>query len=316
MTTNTSKIPQMSSKSTKRSRNRTLRSCTECHRRKQRCNRNHPCDDCLERGVPHKCHFVIPLDARDRRIFTGEEVLLSLESVEDLRSARPSYGSTRTPTDETQLWFPSRTPTYDIEMQALFWPNLTSDIVGGFDPFSVLPNTTGDPLSKSTLIEYFIKQLGPWLGSYDDAQLLGRPAFSWLPFALHHPPLLYATLLGAAVHLDRKQPMDKRILVWYKIETMRLANQTMNVPNEAATDQMLLVVLILLYFNVGGGNGEEYETHLSGINQMLILRGGMGNLGMRGMIKNWLGICYGPWNHDWHHGSFVDFYGIKQKSHI
>lgn len=78
---------------------------------------------------------------------------------------------------------------------------------------------------------------------------MGRPAFSWLPFALQHPPLFYATLLGAAVHLDRKRPINKRSLVWYKIETMRLANKTMNVPHEAATDQMLLVVLILLYFN-------------------------------------------------------------------
>ncbi|KAI9641714.1 hypothetical protein NHQ30_009570 [Ciborinia camelliae] len=159
--------------------------------------------------------------------------------------------------DEALILFPTHKATDNIELQTSFWPTPTSGIVGGFDPFSVLPDTTGDPLPKSTLIEYcklrfpymgsiiltilkVIKQLGPWLGSYDDAQLLGRPAFSWLPFALHHPPLFYATLLGAAVHLDRKQPMDKRTLFWYKIETMRLANQTMNLPNEAATDQMLL----------------------------------------------------------------------------
>lgn len=78
---------------------------------------------------------------------------------------------------------------------------------------------------------------------------MGRPAFSWLPFALQHPPLFYATLLGAAVHLDRKRPIDKRSLFWYKIETIRLANETINIPHEAATDQMILVVLILLYFN-------------------------------------------------------------------
>ncbi|KAA8571231.1 hypothetical protein EYC84_000564 [Monilinia fructicola] len=227
-------------------------------------------------------------DARDRRILTGEEVLLSLESVEDLRGAGPSYASTRAPIDE-----------------AVFHPTPTAGIVGGFDLFSVLPETTGDPIPKSILLEYFINQLAPWLSSYDDAQISGRPAFSWLPFALHHPPLLYATLLSAAVHLDRKQPMDKRTLVWYKFETIRLANETMNIPIQATADEMLLV---------GGGNAEEYEMHLSGINQMLTIRGGMGSLGMRGMIKNWLGICYGPWNNDWHYGIFADFYGIKRKS--
>lgn len=55
--------------------------------------------------------------------------------------------------------------------------------------------------------------------------------------------------------------------------------------------------------------------HLLGINKMLTMRGGMNTLGMSGMITNWLKVCYGPWNHDWHYGLFVDFYGIKRKSH-
>ncbi|KAJ8060327.1 hypothetical protein OCU04_010661 [Sclerotinia nivalis] len=235
MTSNTSRTPQMQNKSSKQSRNRTLLSCTECHRRKQKCNRKHPCNDCLERGVPHKCHFVPSLrrdlkydhkstgEARDRRILTGEEVLLSHESVADLRSARPCYASK---------------------------PSLSSEFMGGFDAFSVLPGTTGDPLPKSTLIEYFIRRLGPWLGSFEDAPHVDCTAFTWLKIASHHPSLFYATLLGSVVHRGRKQPIDKRTLIWYKIETMRLANEAMNIPNEGATDQMLLVVLILLYFNV------------------------------------------------------------------
>ncbi|THV54388.1 hypothetical protein BGAL_0028g00440 [Botrytis galanthina] len=246
MTSNTTKVPQMQSRSSKQSRDRTILSCTECHRRKQKCNRNHPCNNCLERRVPHKCHFVIPLRrwdpkldyqttkaARDRRILAGEEVLLSLESVDDLRSVGSSYASTRAPTDLTQTLFSNHTSTHDIKSQASFWPNLTSGILDGFDPFSILPDTSGDPLPKSILIEYC-----PWLGTYDDSKV------------------------------------------------------------------------------VGGGDGEEYEMHLLGINQMLIMRGGMGSLGMRGMIKNWLGVCYGPWNHDWHYGLFVDFYGIKRQSNV
>ena len=63
--------------------------------------------------------------------------------------------------------------------------------------------------------------------------------------------LFYATLLGAAVHLDRKQPVgDQRKLLWYKVQTIRLANEKLNQPSEAASDQMILVALILLYFNV------------------------------------------------------------------
>lgn len=71
----------------------------------------------------------------------------------------------------------------------------------------------------------------------------------------------------------------------------------------------------LTKYQVGGADGEEYEVHLLGINQMLLIRGGMGNLGMRGMIRNWLKICYGPWSHDWHYGLFADFHGIKRLLH-
>lgn len=93
-------------------------------------------------------------DARDRRILTGEEVLLSLKSVDDLKSARPSYATTHTPTDMSSILFSNHTSTNDIEPPAFFWPFLTSSFVGGFDPFSALPDTTGDPLPKSILIEY------------------------------------------------------------------------------------------------------------------------------------------------------------------
>ncbi|KAM3074622.1 hypothetical protein ACMFMG_008050 [Clarireedia jacksonii] len=188
--------------------------------------------------------------------------------------------------------------------------------VGGFDPFSALPEKSGEPIHRPILIEYFLRKLAPWLSHCDDGQLPNTPAYSWLPFALHHPPLFYALLLSAVVHLDRIQPMDKQILLWYKIETMRLANERLNIPDEGIADQMLIVVLILLYFNrqVGGGNAREYETHLAGIHQMIILRGGIDKLGMRGMVKNWLEVCYGPWKPDWHYGLFAEFHGIKQEA--
>ena len=43
---------------------------------------------------------------------------------------------------------------------------------------------------------------------------------------------------------------------------------------------------MLTGFQVGGGNTEEYEIHLKGINEMVKLRGGLENLGMRGMVRN------------------------------
>ncbi len=38
-------------------RRRTVRTCGECHRRKQKCDRAKPCNVCLERNVPEKCFY-------------------------------------------------------------------------------------------------------------------------------------------------------------------------------------------------------------------------------------------------------------------
>jgi hypothetical protein len=149
------------------------------------------------------------------------------------------------------------------------------------------------------------------------------PRLAWLPFAMGHLPLFYATLLTAAVHLNRRRPLkDPSALIWFKVQTIKMANEAMIDPAEAASDQMIIVALVLLYFNVrtfpvfipkasahensqvGGGNTAEYEIHLKGINDMLKIRGGKHKLGMRGMVKNWLAICHGPWSDGWEDGCF------------
>jgi hypothetical protein len=47
-------------KKEKKRRNRLVLSCTECHRRKQQCDRNIPCARCVKRGVPELCHMDAP----------------------------------------------------------------------------------------------------------------------------------------------------------------------------------------------------------------------------------------------------------------
>ena len=55
----------------------------------------------------------------------------------------------------------------------------------------------------------------------------------------------------AAVLLNRKRRFrDKGVLHWFKAETIRCANKTMNDPTQAASDEMIMVALILLVFNV------------------------------------------------------------------
>ena len=43
---------------------------------------------------------------------------------------------------------------------------------------------------------------------------------------------------------------DRSALLRLKVQTIRLANENMDNPSEAVSDQMMMVALILLYFNV------------------------------------------------------------------
>jgi hypothetical protein len=97
-----------------------------------------------------------------------------------------------------------------------------------------------------------IERLAPWLSYLDDGLTTATPRLAWLPFALEHTAFFYATLLTAAVHLNRRRPMrDKSALIWFKVQTIKYANERMNLPpSEAASDEMIMVALVLLYFNV------------------------------------------------------------------
>lgn len=258
---------------------------------------------------------------------TGEEVVLTPESVDALAILSTTSGSTGTmheASDSQQPHTEVDSSATLIELSAGFEllqslpfrpksPNVASGLkykpqplsIGGLDPFSVLPETAGEPVPKELLIRYYIERLAPWLCYLDDSLAPDGPRIAWLPFALEHTAFFYATLLTAAVHLNRRRKMrDPSALYWFKVQTIKHANENMSIPGKAATDEMIMVALILLYFNIGEANVEEYEIHLKGIHQMLKVRGGAENLGMRGMARNWLAICWGPWREGWQYGQF------------
>ncbi|KAH8787484.1 hypothetical protein F5882DRAFT_354902 [Hyaloscypha sp. PMI_1271] len=285
-------------------RTRGLLSCLECHRRKQKCNREPPCSDCVERGLPEKCIYraannpnrfdpandgmlTIP---RLKRVLTGEEVVLTIESVYALaetslvvaphprRYAHPNQFSFLDPSSFNTNADSSFSQNLTVRPKS---PNVSSGLyydlplgtLSTFDPFSMLPEMIGEPVPKQLLIRYYLERLAPWFCYLEDNLADIKPRIAWLPFALVHKPFFYATLLTAAVHLNRKRRFrDPAALLWFKAET--------------------------------GRNTEEFEIHLRGINEMVKWRGGKENLGMRGMVRNWLEVCYGPWHDGWEYGHF------------
>lgn len=227
--------------------------------------------------------------SRFRRIISGEEVVLSPESVAALASS--AFIAALEPAPES-VSLTSLTYNADIIRQEPHTqrflarsrgyavsilpeqPNITSGLnynngLESYDPFSILPDIEGEPVPKQLLIRYCrlpqitsakkiacllitdVERLAPWL-CYLDAELnLEAPKIAWLGFAVKHTAFYYATLLTAAVHLNRRRKLkDPAALIWYKVHTIQLANEKMRVAEEAASDEMIMTALILLYFNV------------------------------------------------------------------
>lgn len=52
----------------KSKRNRVILSCQQCHKRKQQCDRGHPCSRCVNRGCPDACTYEEPKEVKKRRL--------------------------------------------------------------------------------------------------------------------------------------------------------------------------------------------------------------------------------------------------------
>ena len=214
----------------------------------------------------------MPTLSRLKRILTGEEVILTTESVYALAD-NSLVAAPRPRRYESHGEFPHLDSrnfnvsnaggnfVHDIAMRPKS-PNVASGlsyipplgmsrILSTFDPFSLLPETADEPVPKQLLIRYYLERLAPWFCYLEDNLTDIEPRIAWLPFALEHKPFFYATLLTAAVHLNRKRRFrDPGALLYFKTETIRAANETMNDPEQAASDEMIMVALILLVFNV------------------------------------------------------------------
>lgn len=70
-------------------------SCDECHRRKQKCNRQLPCQHCCTRGVPHLCKFSATQEAQE------QSNALHVASFAEPSSSRASMDNNKATPDAT-----------------------------------------------------------------------------------------------------------------------------------------------------------------------------------------------------------------------
>ncbi|RAK72296.1 Zn(II)2Cys6 transcription factor domain-containing protein [Aspergillus fijiensis CBS 313.89] len=109
----------------------------------------------------------------------------------------------------------------------------------------------------------------------------------WLRSAMEDPCLFHATLFAGSSHFDicrgQKQSM---ITLYHYNELIKLVKKRLADPATALDDRTIASITPLALFANLGGDRASAEVHRAGLENMVLLRGGMHNLGLDGLISS------------------------------
>ncbi|PVH88308.1 hypothetical protein DL98DRAFT_648457 [Cadophora sp. DSE1049] len=157
-------------------------------------------------------------------------------------------------------------------------------MAGRIDPFQVLPAKSTPRVHElmhhwNTTLALFPTQI--------HSQYCTNPL--WLSAAIANPTLFNTTLYVAAIHdAGLHGCKDTVESLFYKAQTIRVLNEALRDPAQAVNDETLSAVLLLTHIVSIIGEPEEVETHLSGLRQMISLRGRLQTFSVAGVFLHML----------------------------
>ena len=144
----------------------------------------------------------------------------------------------------------------------------------------------------------------------NDAALRVLLGAHFMPVVLSDPAPLHALMLTAAAHYSKLQGPQS-----HNINLLQLKGMAIQEINRALTDhrsggrsisdQLIIAVAKMATFELLFGHQETFHTHMTGLQRMVSLRGGLPALGCNGMLERsllWLdanaahirGVLYFP----------------------
>ncbi|CAD6580673.1 MAG: hypothetical protein ASARMPRED_000295 [Alectoria sarmentosa] len=155
---------------------------------------------------------------------------------------------------------------------------------GVFDPFDVMP-ISGCASYNSHALNHFASIIG--LNCVPVRQGMGQSTLTkrWLPHALQDSTLFLATLTFAEVHLgilsgNHKSP---RALL-HKGNSIKAVNAKLRDQKLALSNEAIGAVAMLAAMESILGNYKELRIHMSGLQTMVHMRGGLQSLGWGGVL--------------------------------
>lgn len=124
----------------------------------------------------------------------------------------------------------------------------------------------------------------------DGNQSRGLLRLVWFPFVLTDTALLHSVLLLAAAHCRlMKGPESHGIdIITLRGMALRGINENLQHPAKSLSDEMIGAVLSVAMYEALFGDSDTYATHMTGLQKLVTLRGGLPELGLDGLLEKML----------------------------
>ena len=171
----------------------------------------------------------------------------------------------------------------DVPVFSDAFGNPNPDGLSALNPFDTWPSFDDPTVNVSKL---------KWLCS----QRFGSQKLSlhWIPTLLRARHAFLSTLCISSAHDDimnralgpafRGTTLESQERTKVRLGTVSLINQSMNDPRMQAADETIIAVLHLLSSEIMGCNDSIMTIHQKGLHQMVLKRGGLGQLGVSGQL--------------------------------
>lgn len=111
----------------------------------------------------------------------------------------------------------------------------------------------------------------------------------YVPFCLHSPLLIQTAIYTSACFLNETEGghstlrIDGTTAVAHKCRSIQMLNEHLQT-HGSTTDEAIAAVMQLMLNEWYWGNIDDLRAHLSGLREMVRLRGGFGNLGLGNLL--------------------------------
>jgi hypothetical protein len=106
----------------------------------------------------------------------------------------------------------------------------------------------------------------------------------WVPCTMQDPLLLQIVLFTSACFLTETGDMPKKLRQIYQGHVYFMLNKQLRDENARGNDTLLLAVVQMIADSWYWGETDQLTLHLSGLKRMVRMRGGLGELGLRGYL--------------------------------